>query len=236
MNDLKKIAKQSKKQSNLTQPSWFHALKKDRLTLGITDSAQEILTELDHIPSIDLQMKDILQNLDLLQERPLTNLQTQRLNQKLKQHPDSIFTLEIFETFHDLWYPQIQLSVETQQLLNPNAQPYAPNNAETLRYRSYIEHILFVLLCLQSSDRSQIQLHLLAFIQWINRMSMAATTAKISVREKPSINSQILIELPKHSAVTCLPNEDDHWKKITLVTHPEITGYVIGAYLKMQDV
>ena len=185
MNDLKKIAKQSKKQSNLTQPSWFHALKKDRLTLGITDSAQEILTELDHIPSIDLQMKDILQNLDLLQERPLTNLQTQRLNQKLKQHPDSIFTLEIFETFHDLWYPQIQLSVETQQLLNPNAQAYAPNNAETLRYRSYIEHILFVLLCLQSSDRSQIQLHLLAFIQWINRMSMAATTAKISVREKP---------------------------------------------------
>lgn len=236
MNDLKKIAKPAKKLPQMTPLNWFSTLKKNPLILGVSDSAQEILTELNHVPALDLQMKDVMKNLDLLQERPLTNLQTQRLKQKLDHNQDSILILEAFESFHHIWSTQIQLSDETQQCLYPHAKPYAQNNADTLRYKSYIEHVLFMLLCLQKCERSQIELHLLAFIQWMNRICIAATTAKISVREKPSINSQILIELPKHSSVTCLHDEDDHWKKITLSAHPEITGYVIGAYLKMQDI
>ena len=235
MNDIHKVAKQAKKRQSTEKSKWCYQLKENPLILGLVDSAQEILSEIDTTPAIDAQCDDISVNLRMLEERPLTALQTHRLNQAIQQNPNSIFVLETFEKFHAIWEPQIVMTDFTFHQLHPTSTPPYRDNAATSRYKSYLEHMLFILLCMQHVEKSELDDQLISFVQWMNRVYCAATTAKISVREKPSIDSQIITELPKHSAVTLCNDEDLYWKKVTIPSRPEITGYVISAYLKLQQ-
>lgn len=222
----------SKKANTLTASNWLKNIQKFQDSFDFRQNAQKIFHQIGQQPNIEQQQADLDENFQLLLERPLIRLQTQRLFQK---HLQQGSTLEqTFFHFQIIWSEQVSMSPNTLKQLDPNYISPRYANADTSRYKNYLTHLLFLILCIDPIEMKAPQ-YLPNFVQWINGIEQARTTEKTSLRIMPNIKSEVLLELPKHSVVSVYVDANPLWKKIRFVIdHQERFGYVMTAYLKFQ--
>lgn len=206
---------------------WMQPLQKSKFLLQLIVHAQHLQKECFQIPHFQLQLQDLTENYQLLQQNPLTKLQTHRLMQT-----KNIEDEQRFQQFKQLWLEQVCISKQSHQLLAPN-QPYARfRNAEIERYQIYLLHLFFILLSI-NEDTLKPASYMQAFVQWMNGIQPAYTTSKVTLRIEPNVKSEILFELPKHAQVEVCEEHSPYWKKIRVAQdNQDLYGFVMSAYLK----
>ena len=136
------------------------------------------------------------------------------------------------ESFKKLWFEQLQINAATQFRLDSNFIAAKFANADLTRYRLYITHLLFLYFKLNPCN-DIISNHHFDFVHWMNGIERAQTIAKVTMRSKPDIQSDILFELPKHAVVSVYQDENPYWKKIRIAQNDQdLLGFVMSAYLK----
>lgn len=189
----------------------------------LIQQARQNFANITQPPSIEAQIDDLRLNLHLLNDSPLLKLQ----NLRLMHH--QTFDLE---NFKKLWFEQLLITKATQFRLDANFIAPKFANADLTRYRLYITQLLFIYLTL-SPINGIISENNFDFVHWINGIERAQTTAKVTIRTKPDIQSDILVELPKHAVVSVYQDENPHWKKIRIEQNDQdLMGFVMSAYLK----
>ena len=189
----------------------------------LIQQARQNFANITQPPSIEAQIDDLKLNLHLLNDSPLLKLQ----NLRLMHH--QTFDLE---NFKNLWFEQLLITKATQFRLDANFIAPKFANADLTRYRLYITQLLFIYLTL-SPINGIISENNFDFVHWINGIERAQTTAKVTIRTKPDIQSDILVELPKHAVVSVYQDENPHWKKIRIEQNDQdLMGFVMSAYLK----
>ena len=221
-----------KKSNPLAAQAWLKDIQKHQDSTKFREQSQQLLAKLRQSPSIEQQQIDLSYNYQLLLQRPLTRLQTQRLFQDYTKQQISLEdTLKIFQ---NIWTEQCIIQPETLKLLDPNYISPRFANADSSRYRDYLIRMLFMMLCINPIEMTAPQ-YLPHFVEWMNGIEQAQTTAKVTLRIHPDIQSDIVVELPKHSIVNVYADENPLWKKIRLaIDNQERFGYVMKAYLKFQ--
>lgn len=220
----------SKKTNASFQQDWLKDMLKHADRLVLRQDAQLILQKLSQVPTIEMQKRDLEENSQLLLQRPLTRLQTQRLFQTYNDQTHNL--KNTYQAFREIWQEQCVIHPSTLQLIDPKYVSPRFANADAARYREYLMHLLFMKLCCASAHLHDSQ-EFAYFVEWMNGIEYAQTTAKLTLRSQPNIQSEVLIELPKHSLVSVYHDENSLWKKIRLNTdREEQFGYVMSAYLK----
>ncbi|WP_157883264.1 SH3 domain-containing protein [Acinetobacter sp. NCu2D-2] len=219
-----------KKSQPIIAQSWLKDLQKHQDRLDFRIETQAILKKIIKSPSIEEQQQDLSNNYNLLLQRPLTKLQSQRLFQDFNQHHLSFEYA--FQTFEQMWHDQCVIHPETLKRLDPHyiSQKFA--NADTARYQNYLIRLLFILLSVHPLEK-QLPDYIHDYVAWMNGLEKAQTTAKVTLRSQPDIQSDVLLELPKHSIVNVYHDDNSLWKKIRLADVAQTQdGYVMSAYLK----
>lgn len=221
-----------KKANPLAAQAWLKDMQKHQDSTLFRLQSQQLLAKLRLAPSIEQQQTDLNDNYQLLLQRPLTRLQTQRLFQDYAKQ--SLSLEKTFKEFQTIWTDQCVIHADTLKLLDPNYVSPRFANADTSRYRDYLIRMLFMMLCINPIEMNAPQ-HLPHFVEWMNGIEQAQTTAKVTLRIQPDIQSDVVLELPKHSIVNVYADENPLWKKIRLaIDNQERFGYVMKAYLKFQ--
>lgn len=222
-----------KRTGALNALQWIKNIQKHQDSFDFRQNAQQIFHQIRQQPSLEQQLSDLEENFQLLLQRPLIRLQTQRLFQNYVQQHQNLE--QTFSGFQTIWNEQFAISSNTLKQLDPNYISPRYANADTSRYKSYLIHLLFMMLCINPVEMKAPQ-YLPHFVAWMNGIEQAKTTAKVTLRMMPNIQSEILVELPKHSVVNVYTDENPLWKKIRFaIDHQERFGYVMKAYLKFQS-
>lgn len=227
--NLNKINGQ-KKSNPLTIQPWLKTFQKHQGSMFFRQESQQILEKIRYSPSLEQQKNDLNDNYQLLLQRPLTRLQTQRLFENYAKQNTSLENT--FKNFHAIWTDQCIIHADTLKHLDPNYVSPRYANADASRYKDYLIRMLFMMLCIRPIEINT-QHDFPYFVEWINGIEQAQTTAKVTLRIQPDIQSDVVLELPKHSIVNVYADENPLWKKIRLaIDNQECFGYVMKAYLK----
>lgn len=220
----------SKKTNTSFQQDWLKDMLKHADRLVLRQDAQLILQKLSQVPTIEMQKRDLEENSQLLLQRPLIRLQTQRLFHDYVQQQQNLE--QTFSSFQTIWNEQLVIHSNTLKQIDPNYISPRFANADTSRYKQYLIQLMFILLSINPVEINAPQ-YLANFVEWMNGIAQAKTTAKVTLRIKPDIQSDMLIELPKHAIVNVYSDENTLWKKIRFSNdNQESFGYVMSAYLK----
>ncbi len=219
-----------KKANTLTASNWLKSIQKQNDSLEFRTNAQQIFQQIRQQPSIEQQQNDLRENFELLSQRPLIRLQTQRLFHDYVQQQQNLE--QTFSSFQTIWNEQLVIHSNTLKQIDPNYISPRFANADTSRYKQYLIQLMFILLSINPVEINAPQ-YLANFVEWMNGIAQAKTTAKVTLRIKPDIQSDMLIELPKHAIVNVYSDENTLWKKIRFSNdNQESFGYVMSAYLK----
>jgi hypothetical protein len=221
--------KHAKKNHHVISQAWLKDLEQHHNGSDFRKLMQSLLDKLQYTPKLESQQTDLKENYQLLFERPLMRLQTQRLFQNYVQK--NVDWKNARQEFHSIWSEQCVIDSNTLKQLDPNGLSPRFSNADTLRYRDYLIHMLFMMLCIQPN--LNVPDYLVPFVVWMNGIEQAQTTAKVSLRLQPDIHSEIVYELPKHSLVNVYSDDNPLWKKVKFSNNDqEHHGYIMKAYLK----
>lgn len=212
----------AKKNKTLSELTTFTFQPTPELSLLLQEARQNF-SKISQQPNIDAQLEDLKLNIQLLQNSPLLRLQTQRLTQN--QALD-------FENFKEIFFEQLLITKANQFKLDAHFLAPKFANADLTRYRLYILQLLFLNLKHMPLQTTFNEAHT-HFVQWVNGIERAQTTAKVTMRTQPDIGSDILVELPKHAVVNVYQDENPYWKKVCVVQNEQdLLGFVMSAYLK----
>lgn len=195
-------------------------------------TVQKKLNDFKYLSLYD-QIADIQANLDLLQDRPLMAVQTHRLG-KMTANAVEVDFAELQKKFQSLWEDEIQVSSPSRLKIDPKSQTEHIFSSEILRYKQYVLDILFMYLCFQDKSLATIPQQIEKYVQYLNQVCEGFTISKVTIREQPYVDSQTLIELPKHTALEFYAEKvNQHWYKVIFnLDANAISGYVVGAYIK----
>lgn len=222
-------ATSTKKKQRFQDLYWLKELSLFQDIDRIRAKTQQQLHELKTQPTVNMQLLDLKSNFDLMIERPLLRLQTQRLYKNLAL--DAIQYAVYLEQFKQIWENEVSITAETLKLLDPNKTQLKFANADTMRYQQFLLQALSYLLYL-NQDTLQAPSYLTKFVEWLNGIEQAQTTAKVTLREAPNITSEIILELPKHTVLNVYSDPNPLWKKVRLLDKDQHFGFVMSAYLK----
>ena len=198
---------------------------------------QTIREQLLHFKSLDVlnYIHDLQVNLILLKDRPLLALQTQRLAQHIILNDDDFNRSK--QTFAQLWQSEMQLSQHSCLDLDPKYSAAQQFSSEIARFKVFFLDILYLYLCFQTPTLLTEPLQIEKYVQYLHQIQDGFTISKVTVRQQPDIESQSLIELPKHTALEFYAAKiNEHWYKIIFNLDTQaISGYVVGAYIKSSE-
>ena len=210
--------------------SFIHTIDRADLKPFI-EKLKQFIRHTEAIPSIQLQVDDILKNINEIKAQPFISIQLQRLcdAEKLSsdvQKHEAQFK-EILADYH------IQMSVASKLSLDPHFKTDLYNSA-VAKYQQWLLDLLFLLYCFNFSQ-SVFNTYLIeSYLIFMHEIYTASVTTKISLRDQASVNGTVLIEIPRNSLVHVYGNIiNDYWLKISIhINDLEIEGYVQAIYLK----
>ncbi|NNP71391.1 hypothetical protein A7P53_16590 [Acinetobacter defluvii] len=181
--------------------------------------------------SISQQRDDLLENIQLIQKQPFLSLQLQRILNIEQQNPD---ITKYYATFKDVLedYP-ISVQLQSKRCLDANYKTNMFSSA-IANYQKYLFDLLFVMYCFNFDNVDFTVDFIEDYLKFIHQIHVAQVTTKISLREQATINSPILVEIPRNSIVKFYAHPvNEYWVKVLFVHHDiEIEGYIQSVYLK----
>lgn len=181
--------------------------------------------------SISQQRDDLLENIQLIQKQPFLSLQLQRILNIEQQNPD---ITKYYATFKDVLedYP-ISVQLQSKRCLDANYKTNMFSSA-IANYQKYLFDLLFVMYCFNFDNIDFTVDFIEDYLKFIHQIHVAQVTTKISLREQATINSSILVEIPRNSMVKFYAHPvNEYWVKVLFVHHDiEIEGYIQSIYLK----
>lgn len=181
--------------------------------------------------SISQQRDDLLENIQLIQKQPFLSLQLQRILNIEQQNPD---ITKYYATFKDVLedYP-ISVQLQSKRCLDANYKTNMFSSA-IANYQKYLFDLLFVMYCFNFDNVDFTVDFIEDYLKFIHQIHVAQVTTKISLREQATINSPILVEIPRNSMVKFYANPvNEYWVKVLFVHHDiEVEGYIQSIYLK----
>lgn len=181
--------------------------------------------------SISQQRDDLLENIQLIQKQPFLSLQLQRILNIEQQNLD---ITKYYATFKDVLedYP-ISVQLQSKRCLDANYKTNMFSSA-IANYQKYLFDLLFVMYCFNFDNVDFTVDFIEDYLKFIHQIHVAQVTTKISLREQATINSPILVEIPRNSMVKFYANPvNEYWVKVLFVHHDiEIEGYIQSIYLK----
>lgn len=181
--------------------------------------------------SISQQRDDLLENIQLIQKQPFLSLQLQRILNIEQQNLD---ITKYYATFKDVLedYP-ISVQLQSKRCLDANYKTNMFSSA-IANYQKYLFDLLFVMYCFNFDNIDFTVDFIEDYLKFIHQIHVAQVTTKISLREQATINSSILVEIPRNSMVKFYANPvNEYWVKVLFVHHDiEVEGYIQSIYLK----
>lgn len=181
--------------------------------------------------SISQQRDDLLENIQLIQKQPFLSLQLQRILNIEQQNLD---ITKYYATFKDVLedYP-ISVQLQSKRCLDANYKTNMFSSA-IANYQKYLFDLLFVMYCFNFDNVDFTVDFIEDYLKFIHQIHVARVTTKISLREQATINSSILVEIPRNSMVKFYAHPvNEYWVKVLFVHHDiEIEGYIQSIYLK----
>ncbi|MFW1857585.1 hypothetical protein [Acinetobacter defluvii] len=181
--------------------------------------------------SISQQRDDLLENIQLIQKQPFLSLQLQRILNIEQQNLD---ITKYYATFKDILedYP-ISVQLQSKRCLDANYKTNMFSSA-IANYQKYLFDLLFVMYCFNFDNVDFTVDFIEDYLKFIHQIHVAWVTTKISLREQATINSSILVEIPRNSFVKFYANPvNEYWVKVLFVHHDiEVEGYIQSIYLK----
>lgn len=181
--------------------------------------------------TISQQRDDLLENIQLIQKQPFLSLQLQRvLNSELQDSDIAKYYNNFKEILED--YP-ISVQLQSKLCLDTNYKANMFSSAIS-NYQKYLLDLLFIIYCFNFDNVDFTVDFIEDYLKFIHQIHVAQVTTKISLREQATINSSILVEIPRNSRVKVYASlVNEYWVKVLFVHHnTEIEGYIQSIYLK----
>lgn len=195
------------------------------------DQLKDYITQPRVKPKQHQQLNDLLENISLIQHNPFISLQLQRLLQ-VQPHQNDISKhySEFKEILQDF---TIFISTSSQLCLDASYQTGRYSSAIT-RYQQWLFDLLFVLYGFNFNNYTFTTAFITSFLGSIHQSYPAYVTTKISLREQPQVNSQIVLEIPRNAQIQVHGQKvNEFWLKVSFnVNAVEIEGYVQAIYIK----
>lgn len=231
MSLAKKIENRSLSQRD--SQKFILALKHDVALTPFIQQAQDFIAHLPATLGLAEQFLDIQANFQILKARPLSAVQLNRLVQSYAEENQQDIQ-HYFEQFKAILSNDVQVSATSRHILDPRCKSEQDFSSSINHYKKGLVQILFLLLAFNRHDFTYTDELITDFLSFLNHIYTATTISRIKLRENANINSDVLMEIPRNTAVHVYGHPvNGHWVKVTVQTEDKMTeGYLQHNYLK----
>ena len=203
----------------------IHSLEKLIELKPCIEKLKQFIHHTNAIPSIHLQVNDILENIEKIQTQPFILLQLQRLAETEKLSSDPIKHQQQFKEI--LADYDLQVSTASKLSIDPHFKMDRYNSA-IAKYQQWLLDLLFLLYCFNFNKSALTTYFVESYVIFMHDIYQAHVTTKISLRDQASINGIVLAEIPRNTMVNVYGNTvNDYWLKVSVdLDGIETEGYV----------